>query len=103
MRPFATKRNDAFRRTAADGCRRGGDLAENRFQTKVFTFLHQLGVPSGNASAERTANVVWNRFSSMLELRPKTTVSWYRHRGLYRVADDLEFVLEGARMAGLPE
>ena len=39
----------------------------------------------------------------MLELRPKTTVSWYRRRGLYRVADDLEFVLEGARMAGLPE
>jgi adenylate cyclase len=38
----------------------------------------------------------------LLELNPKTSVSWQRQRRLLR-EDDSEYLLEGARLAGLPE
>ncbi len=39
----------------------------------------------------------------LLEIRPKVTATWHRRRRLYKVTEDLEFMLEGARLAGLPE
>ena len=70
---------------------------ESREVPNPLFFLAIALAHSGRFDEARSA------MARMLELRPKTTVSWYRRRGLYRVVDDLEFVLEGARMAGLPE
>jgi pentatricopeptide repeat protein len=38
----------------------------------------------------------------LLELQPVSTVSWLRQRRRLR-EDDMEYFLEGARLAGLPE
>ncbi len=39
----------------------------------------------------------------VLEIRPATSVTRQRRRGLYKITSDLEYFLEGARMAGLPD
>lgn len=63
------------------------------------TFLY-LGSALAHAGQMEEARVAIRR---LLELHPTSTVSWQRqHRPLIR-KDDLEYLLEGARLAGLPE
>jgi adenylate cyclase len=62
------------------------------------TFLY-LGSALAHAGRIEEARAAIRRLQ---ELNPLRTVSWYRQHRRFR-EDDLEYVLEGARLAGLPE
>jgi adenylate cyclase len=62
------------------------------------TFLY-LGSALAHAGQMEEARAAIRR---LLELHPLSTVSWHRHRRPIR-ENNLEYVLEGARLAGLPE
>ena len=64
----------------------------------VPTFLW-LGSALAHAGQMEEARAAIRR---LLELHPKTSVSWRRQHRLYS-EDDNEYLLEGARLAGLPE
>jgi Flp pilus assembly protein TadD len=62
------------------------------------TFLW-LGITLARAGQMEEARAAIRR---LLELNPKATVRWERQRRRFR-KDDVEYLLEGARLAGLPE
>jgi tetratricopeptide (TPR) repeat protein len=62
------------------------------------TFLH-LGSALAQAGQIEEGRAAIRR---LLELNPMSTVSWFRQRRRIR-EDDFEYVMEGARLAGLPE
>jgi tetratricopeptide (TPR) repeat protein len=62
------------------------------------TFLY-LGSALAHAGQMEEARAAIRR---LLELTPMCTVSWWRQRRRFRV-DDFEYLMEGARLAGLPE
>ena len=64
----------------------------------VPTFLY-LGSALAHAGQMEEARVAIRR---LLELHPMSTVSWQRQRRPVH-EDDIEYLLEGARLAGLPE
>jgi tetratricopeptide (TPR) repeat protein len=64
----------------------------------VPTFLY-LGSALAHAGQMEEARVAIRR---LLELHPTSTVSWQRQRRRVR-EDDIEYLMEGARLAGLPE
>ncbi len=62
--------------------------------------VQYLASALAHAGQLEEARVVMAQF---LRIRPAATVSRIRHQRMYRVPADLEYVLEGARLAGLPE
>lgn len=62
----------------------------------TFLYLGSALAHVGQIEAARAA------IRRLLEMQPMSTVSWHRERRPLR-EHDLEYVLEGARLAGLPE
>jgi Flp pilus assembly protein TadD len=62
------------------------------------TFL-TLGSALAHAGQMEDARAAIHR---LLELRPMSSVAWQRQRRHFR-QDDFEYLLEGARLAGLPD
>jgi adenylate cyclase len=69
---------------------------ENPRNVPTFVLLGSALAHAGQMEEARAA------IRHLLELHPMSTVRWHRqHR--YQPKDDWEYVLEGARLAGLPE
>ena len=69
---------------------------ENPLHSSTFLSLASALAHAGELAAARTA------LERFLEMRPMSSATWQRQRRLYP-KDDYEFLLEGARKAGLPE
>jgi adenylate cyclase len=69
---------------------------ENPRHAPTFLHLASALAHAGELEEARTA------IRRLLELRPMSSVQWQRERRIFP-ADDYEYVLEGARLAGLPE
>jgi TolB-like protein len=69
---------------------------QNPRNAPTFLWLGSALAHAGKVEEARSA------IRCLLELYPANTVSWWRQRRRIR-EDDLEYVLEGARLAGLPE
>jgi adenylate cyclase len=69
---------------------------QNPRHAPTFLFLGSTLAHAGQMEEARAA------IRRLLELHPTSTVSWQRRRRRFR-EDDIEYLMEGARLAGLPE
>jgi adenylate cyclase len=69
---------------------------ENDFHAPTYLFLASALAHAGQMEEARAA------ISRLLELRPMSSMAWQRARRLF-LENDYEYMLEGARLAGLPE
>ena len=69
---------------------------ENDFHAPTYLFLASALAHAGQMEEARAA------IQRLLDLRPVSSVAWQRARRMF-LAQDYEYVLEGARLAGLPE
>jgi hypothetical protein len=69
---------------------------ENDFHAPTYLFLANALAHAGQMEEARAA------IQRLLELRPVSSVAWQRARRMF-LEHDCEYVLEGARLAGLPE
>jgi tetratricopeptide (TPR) repeat protein len=69
---------------------------QNPLNVQSFLWLGSALAHAGEMEEARAA------IRRLLELQPRASVSWRRQRRFYSEADD-EYLMEGARLAGLPE
>jgi adenylate cyclase len=69
---------------------------ENPRNAPTFLYLGSALAHAGQMEEARAA------IQRLLELHPMSTVSWHRQRRPLR-EDDIEYLMKGARLAGLPE
>jgi adenylate cyclase len=69
---------------------------ENDFHAPTYLCLASALAHAGQSEEARVA------IRRLLELRPMSSMAWQRARRLF-LEHDSEYVLEGARLAGLPE
>jgi len=97
---FSKARGDShlFRRQAPDAVEWLRRSAQEN-PRHAPTFLH-LGSALAHAGQKEEAGAAIRR---LLQLRPISSVRWQQQHRLYHRLSDYEYMLEGARVAGLPE
>lgn len=69
---------------------------QNPLNVQSYLWLGSALAHAGEMEEARAA------IRRLLELQPRASVSWRRQRRFYSEADD-EYLMDGARLAGLPE